>query len=295
MSPDTISQNEKSYSFYTTNLTPEVIENKSEKEYYVEGIISTGDKDLYNDIVSDSCLDDMVSQLKTKNIKIDYDHEAFRDDNTILPAGMVVDSKRVNKGVWVRTKLNPSSPKFKALWNSVKNGFVDAFSITYKVADKVNKMVGGVATRILNKVDLVNVALTGNPVNPACKIMDVFTKSLNDITLEEKNKMTEEETPAEAPVEEKVEETPTEEAAPVAEEPAKEEEAPAEAPAEAPEGAEEPEQKSLSKELKAEIKSLRDEMSGLKEELSKPQFKAIQEEPKTIPEEKAISPLGRIN
>ena len=295
MSPDTISQNEKSYSFYTTNLTPEVIENKSEKEYYVEGIISTGDKDLYNDIVSDSCLDDMVSQLKTKNIKIDYDHEAFRDDNTILPAGMVVDSKRVNKGVWVRTKLNPSSPKFKALWNSVKNGFVDAFSITYKVADKVNKMVGGVATRILNKVDLVNVALTGNPVNPACKIMDVFTKSLNDITLEEKQ-MTEEEkteTPTEdAPVEEKVEEK-TEEA-PTEEAPA--EETPTEETTEAPEGAsEEPETKSLIKELKAEIKSLRDEMSGLKEELSKPQFKAIQEEPKTIPEEKAISPLGRIN
>jgi hypothetical protein len=50
-------------------------------------------------------------------------------------------------------------------------------------------VVDGVKTRILNGVELLNVALTGNPVNPECKMTEVFTKSLNDM---EEIKMAEE-------------------------------------------------------------------------------------------------------
>ena len=60
-------------------------------------------------------------------------------------------------------------------------------------------------TRLLNKLKLLNVALTGNPANQSCKIQNVFMKTLE----EEKGDIMTEEIKAEpvvAPVEVKAEE-----------------------------------------------------------------------------------------
>lgn len=172
----------KTYSFFTDRIAPDIVEMKDgSKNFYATGYISTGKKDLYNDIVTEGCMEDMVTQLKSGNIKVDVEHEAFRDNAAIIPVGRIVESKKDEKGVWAKVQLNPDSPKFKNVWNSVKNGFIDAFSITYKPVKTLQKKVGGVVARILDKVDLVNVAMTGTPVNTSCKIMDVFTKSINDL------------------------------------------------------------------------------------------------------------------
>jgi HK97 family phage prohead protease len=298
------------YSFYTDKTAYEIVESKSgRKNYFMTGYVSTGEQDLYNDIVSENCMTNMVEQLNNKTIKVDVDHEAYLDNTNIIPVGKIVEAKKDERGVWAKVQLNPYSPKFKDVWGSVKSGFIDAFSITYKAIKTIPKVIAGVKARILDEVELLNIALTGNPVNQGCKMMNVFTKSLNEM---EENKMADEEKPEakpeETPVEEKTEEAVTEETpveekteetteeAPAAEatEEAPAEETPAEAPAEPEAKALLAEIKSLRKDnvsMKAELKAIKEE---LHKELTEPKFKAIQEKPPEAPEEKLPSALGMI-
>ena len=267
----------KSYTFFTDEVGYEETETKGGKDYFVTGYISTKDRDLVNDVISENALSEMLSQINHKNIKLDVEHEAWRQENpSIVPVGKIIEAKKDEKGIFVKAVLNRAHGRFKEVWDSVKSGFLDAFSIAFKTTKYVHRVVDGVKTRVLNGVELLNVALTGNPVNPECKMTEVFTKSLKDM---EEIKMAEElvekkddevqEQPAEEPAVEASE--PVAEAEPKAEESAEEEAAEPEAEDEAEEEAEaeeesdEVEQKALDRitvleddlaEAKTEIKSL---------------------------------------
>ena len=169
------------YSFNTEKINYEVVEIKGEKKFYITGHISTGDRDLLDDIVTDNAQQSMLRQLKSKVIKLDYEHESFRDDPTILPVGKIVEANIDTKGLWVKCELNDGSPKFKALWKSVKKGFVDAFSIAFRPIKTTMKSVGDTTVRLLEDLELLNVALTGVPVNPAARINTVMMKALMDM------------------------------------------------------------------------------------------------------------------
>jgi len=279
---------QKTYSFFTDNVGYEVIESKGKKKYYITGYISTKDKDLLNDIVTDEALDNMLNQLNMKNIKLDVEHEAWREENpAIIPVGRIIESKRDERGIFVKAELNKANSRFKEVWNSIKEGFLDAFSIAYKTISSVHKTISGEKVRMLNNIELLNVAITGNPVNPEAKMMNVFTKSLNDIQ-EEEPKMVEdniekveetteevkEDAPAESteePVEEKAEEEVEEESEPEVEEKDEEESTEEEDDAEV-------EEKALlqkdNKELKTKLKKLQAEVKDLKERLEKPIIKS---------------------
>ena len=95
------------YVFSTDTLEYEVKGKGTNRDYYVEGYISTPDLDQGNDIVTDSCLDDMVSQLKERNIKIDIEHESWTDpEKRAIQIGRIIGVKRDEKGVKVRVILN---------------------------------------------------------------------------------------------------------------------------------------------------------------------------------------------
>ena len=280
---------QKTYSFFTDNVGYEVIESKGEKKYYITGYISTKDKDLLNDIVTDEALDNMLNQLSMKNIKLDVEHEAWREENpTIVPVGRIIESKRDERGIFVKAELNKANSRFKEVWNSIKEGFLDAFSIAYKTISSVHKKISGEKVRMLNNIELLNVAITGNPVNPEAKMINVFTKSLNDIQ-EETNMVEDNIEKVEETTEttEEVEETPTEEATEEVEEksePEVEEESEPEVeekdeeePAEEEEEVEVEEKAKLqkdNKELKTKLKELEAEVKDLKERLEKPIIKS---------------------
>lgn len=151
--------------------------SESEKQYFITGYISTTDLDRVNDIVTSDCLSDMLSQLKGKNIKLDIEHEVLKGNK--VPVGKIIDGGIDQKGLWVKALLNDALPDFEATWKSLKNGFLDAFSILYKPIKYFEKNLNGKTVRLLNKIDLINVALTGNPVNPNCIITTAFKKSLD--------------------------------------------------------------------------------------------------------------------
>jgi len=274
--------NTKSYTFFTDEVGYEETETKGGKDYFVTGYISTKGRDLVNDIVSENALSEMLGQINHKNIKLDVEHEAWREENpSIVPVGKIIEAKKDEKGIFVKAILNRAHSRFKEVWDSVKSGFLDAFSIAFKTTSYVHKVVDGVKTRVLNGVELLNVALTGNPVNPECKMTEVFTKSLKEMeefkmaeNIVEKKDDEVQEQPAEEPAQ-VAEEAPAEE--PKAEEPAEESEAEAEPEAEEPanEEAAEVEQKALDRitKLEDDLADAKTEIKSLTKKLSEPILK----------------------
>ena len=164
------------------------IELKQEGEnFFVEGYISTSDLDLVNDIVTKTCILDMAEQMKTRTIKLDIEHESFRGksqieaeiNKTIIPAAKIEDFLIDKKGLKVRAMLNRHIQRFQEVKNSIKDGFLDAFSIAFVPVKETIQNKGGKQVRMLDKINLLNVAFTGNPVNTSATIENVFMKSLD--------------------------------------------------------------------------------------------------------------------
>jgi HK97 family phage prohead protease len=243
----------------TFNTDQVAIEHKGE-DYYVTGYISTSDLDAVNDIVTKECLQDMVEQLKTRNIKLDVEHESYKQDTTIIPIGKIVDARLDEKGIWVKAVVNQHTSRFKEIWNSLKSGFIDAFSITFRAKQAIEKTIDdlGTTARLLYKVDLLNVALTGNPCNREAKIMEVFSKSLDSINEDKMVKETDKE-----PVKDEEE---VAESTQTGEEETEAKETP---------NVEVVDTKSMA-DLLTEIKSLKEEVLGLKEQTD--QKEALDEE-----------------
>ena len=163
------------------------LELKSENEnFYVEGYISTSDLDLVNDVVTKGCLLDMAEQMKNKTIKFDVEHESFRGksnldrevNKTKIPVAKTDDFLMDKKGIKVRAMLNRHSSRFNEVKGSIEDGFLDAFSIAYVPVKSVDEIREGKTIRRLDKINLLNVAFTGNPVNTEAKMTNVFLKSL---------------------------------------------------------------------------------------------------------------------
>lgn len=166
------------------------------KEFWVEGYITTGDLDLVNDIVTKNCMDSMMAQFDMRSIKLDFEHETFRGDTdlgaeaakTKLPLGKAVKQNKDSKGVKVSWKLNPTWKKFdekgnivmtfSEVWQNVEEGYYDAYSIAYVPTKTTSIDKEGTTIRLLDNVNLLNVALTGNAINPNASMTSVMAKSL---------------------------------------------------------------------------------------------------------------------
>ncbi len=173
------------------------IELKEEGEdFFAEGYLSTSKLDFVNDIVTKECLLNMAEQMKSRTIKMDVEHESFRGDTnldreinkTIIPIGKIDDFSIDEKGLKIKTILNKHSKRFGEVKNSIRDGFLDAFSIAFIPVESKTEMRDGKEVRLLHKVDLLNSAYTGNPVNTDTSMTNVFAKSLEFLREQEKAK-----------------------------------------------------------------------------------------------------------
>lgn len=199
---------QKPFIFYATNLETKSSydEKENRQRYFVKGYIDTGDLDLVGDIVTEDCMKDLAQQLSNRSIKLDFDHETLRagdgeDDFdaklnlTRVPLGKAISHTLDSKGNEVEFELNPNWKKFNSkgdvvmtfedIWNNIQNGFYDSFSIAYVPQRTKYEERQGTKARLLDKVNLINVALTGNPINPAATMNAVMAKSLDSIKEQE--------------------------------------------------------------------------------------------------------------
>lgn len=257
------------YVFYSTEF-------KSLDDNTVEGYISTGDLDLVQDIVTPNCMVDMLKQLDQRSIKMDVEHEAFRGKNIIektlnktkIPVGKIVEASLDKKGIKVKTELNPHHSRYEEVKNSIKDGFLDAFSIAFIPLEKASKIVDGKNVRMLEKLNLLNVAFTGNPVNPEASFTNIAMKSLDDVNgnggIHMKPDVKDEEQSPEAQEEVPQEEAPKEEAPKQEAKEEPKEEAPKEESSDEEAEAEDVEAKSVTEDLKSVVNELRKDIEGLK-------------------------------
>ena len=265
---------------------------KGEPRYFIEGYISTTDPDKANEVLTDSAQDELVRQCLEQQITLDIDHEEWYDDagkqlgapkNSRIPVAKIVEAKRRDNGVWVRCEINKHSDRFDKVWNSIKEKFLHSFSVAFYPISGVVKKVGGQFIKFIDNLQLVNVTLTGSPINPNATFVPVMKAALKSVPATEVKSMEEikqEPSVADAPVsvpEVKVEEVKTEQ--PVAE------------PAVEP-----------SAELKSETMDYKKAYEDLKAEFAK--FKSDHESTESKEEEKkeheaetksVVAPLGGQN
>ncbi len=182
----------KEYSFKTESIAYQSIETKSGRKFFVTGYLSVPEVDVYNDLVTEKCFKSMLEQISSQSIKLDYEHEKWRDNETLLPVGKIIEGSIDDRGLFIKCELNKNSPKFKALWGSIKDKFIDAFSIAFKPIKTVMKTIDGVQVRVIDDLKLLNVALTGMPVCEGAKMTgfgmkSVFLKAINELEQFEEN------------------------------------------------------------------------------------------------------------
>ena len=169
---------------------PFEVETKGD-EVFLDGLISTSDRDLVNDVITENCLKSMLEQIRERNVKIDLEHESFKGDTdeqreinkTLIPVGRIIDGliEQRNK-LRVKAKLNRFHRRFEEAKGSIMDKHLDAFSIAF-IPKKVHfENKGGETIRLLDDLTLLNVALTGNPVNTYAQIKDIMLKSMDSLT-----------------------------------------------------------------------------------------------------------------
>lgn len=193
------------FTFYTEEVQHKSYTDKKtgKKRYFVGGHVDSGKRDLVDDIVTKPCMDDVSKQFKSRNMKLDFNHETLIGDTDIeervaltkLPLGKATEEKVDSKGNHVMFELNTTWKKFDSkgdvvmtfaeIWQNIEEKNYDSFSIAYIPVKTTNKMVDGKNVRMLDKVNLVNVALTGNPINPDATITSIMAKSLTYIKSKE--------------------------------------------------------------------------------------------------------------
>ena len=289
----------KTFKFNTNTIEFNTVGLKGERDYYVTGYISTDEIDRANDVVTREAMKSMVSQIKAGSVKLDIEHSTFTGEADI-PVGKIIDAGIDEKGVWVKCTLNKAHSRFNEYWKSIKNGFLDAFSIAYKPLEIVKDIIDGVEVTLLKAVELLNVAITGNPICRSATMTESFYKSLkyiNENLKSEEIQMVEEEI---KPIEEVVETTPevVEEVKEEVVEEVKEE--PVEEVKEEPTVNPLDSIKSLNSEvakLKAMNKNLEDKYNELSDKIKKPILKSvINTEPilKNKQTQQIVNPLDRI-
>ena len=189
----------KPFTFYAKQLSYKSFfdEKAKKKRYFVKGHIDSEDLDLVNDIVTKDCMRDISTQFKGRSIKLDFDHETLRQaanghpeflNLTRSPLGKALTEELDEKGNFVHFELNPNYKllnkkgeivkTFNEIWSEIKSGFLDAFSIAYFPVRSSTKSVKGNLARLLDRVLLINVALTGNAINPGASLTEAMAKSL---------------------------------------------------------------------------------------------------------------------
>lgn len=182
------------------------IEEKGKKRFFIKGDFSNTEKDLVNDICTMNCLKSMVRQLKTRNIKLDFEHETLRGDNNLekessktrLPVGKAIEANMRGSSAEAVWELNEGYKKFNSdgdivmditdIKSNIKSEMLDAFSIGYIPIKFEFVMKDGEQVRMLDEVRVITIALTGSAINTGSQIRHVFAKSLSALEEFEKER-----------------------------------------------------------------------------------------------------------
>ncbi|KKN08095.1 hypothetical protein LCGC14_1060200 [marine sediment metagenome] len=182
------------------------LEEKGQKRFFIKGDFSNTEKDLVNDICTMACLKSMIEQMKSRSIKLDFEHESIRGESNLekeanktrLPVGKAIEANMRGSSAEAVWELNEGYKKFnsngdivmdiKDIKANIKSEMLDAFSIGY-IPTKFNfVMKDGEQVRMLDEIRVISIALTGSAINTGAQIKHVFAKSLTALEEFEKER-----------------------------------------------------------------------------------------------------------
>ena len=182
------------FTYQTDGFQWSEVNLKGVKKYYIEGYISTIDVDDYNEVVTMKAQEQILRACKQRIISetpitMDIEHEEFykgeqvlkKPKNSKIPVAKIVHAEMKSKGVWVKAEINTDSGRFNKVWKSIKNGYLHSFSVAFATLKSITKMADGVQQRFIDTLNLVNVTLTGSPVNPNATFQVTMKAALNSM------------------------------------------------------------------------------------------------------------------
>lgn len=136
----------------------------SEKNVYVEGYASAAIKDLDDEVITEEALHQAAKELVEEPYNKVFLNHNYKD----IPIGKIVEAEVRNGKLWVKLMLNKAHPQFETVYKSLKDGFLDAFSIGFKVLQRSGSRI--------KKLKILEVSLVGIPANPEAVVEEVYEK-----------------------------------------------------------------------------------------------------------------------
>jgi len=173
-------------SVYLTSINYSTTVLKGKKRYFIEGYASTIEEDFYNETITLKGQLDLVSQLLGRTVTVDLDHSAYYNEagqvvtrpQSKIPIGKVVETHLKSMGAWVKIEINQDQPLFNFVWKSIMNKYLHALSVAFNPIKKAIKVVNGVKHTYYDGLRILNLALTGVPVNPGATFNPVLKSML---------------------------------------------------------------------------------------------------------------------
>lgn len=136
-----------------------------DKNVYVEGFASAAVKDLYDEVITEEALKEAAKDLTREPYNKVFLNHKYDD----IPIGKIIETEVRNGKLWVKLMLNKAHPMFETVYRSLKDGFLDAFSIGFKVLEKRGNRI--------TKLKIVEVSLVGIPANPEAVVEAVYERN----------------------------------------------------------------------------------------------------------------------
>jgi len=149
-----------------------------EKNVYVEGYASAAVEDLDGEIISEQALQKVAEELTREPYnKVFLDHAPFKMNANFeekLPIGKIIETRAKEvEGklkLWMKLVMNKAHPYFEVVYRSIKEGFLNAFSIGFQVLRRKGNLI--------TDLKVLEVSLVGIPANPEAVVDDVYEKQL---------------------------------------------------------------------------------------------------------------------
>ena len=92
--------------------------------FYIEGIASSVNKDLGNDVITEECLHEMKDKINQGNIKLGFDHtELLAGRPTLEAVGRLIEAKVREGKLFVKGILDNTFSHFEEIKHKIKNKF----------------------------------------------------------------------------------------------------------------------------------------------------------------------------
>ena len=173
------------------------IKDASGTNFYVEGFLSAPVKDLHGETVSENVLFDWSKECVAPphNLGWLFHESPYKSpENKDKPAiYRIVESKiselkdrlgNTHRGLWVKALLNKAHPKFNDVWNMVKTGFINSFSVEFLPE------LEDASSKLLQKAKYLASCFVMAPAMDLATITSAYAKSFNGGKIEMSEKAT---------------------------------------------------------------------------------------------------------